>query len=238
MGMLNWITGKKAPPPPRVKDHRAQFFSQAGGFDGAARDRLTGGWDTRSLSANTIHRMDGTLLRERARDLALNNPLAKSGVQAYIANVIECGILPKPLLDSVDERLTVVDAWNQWGGVNREKVPVSIYSRIRTIGEVMFKKILFILLFISLIFSTAYAENYRLTEDGVQRLSDTAFIPAAIKNADWRDYQKWSKDNTPLPKLPPPVLFVDEKEEKVKARIRKKAIQELISEGELPADYK
>ena len=84
----------------------------------------------------------------------------------------------------------------------------------------------------------AYAENYRLTKSGVQRLSDTAFIPATMKNADWRDYQKWlKKGNAPESKLPDPVLFVDEKEEKVKARMRKKAIQELISEGELPAGY-
>ncbi len=100
------------------------------------------------------------------------------------------------------------------------------------------KKILFILL-LALVFSTtAYAENYRLTEDGVQRLSDTAFIPATMKNADWRDYQDWlSEGNAPKAKLPDPVLVVDEKEAKVKARIRKKAVDELISEGQLPAGY-
>ncbi len=103
----------------------------------------------------------------------------------------------------------------------------------------MYKKILLIILLISLIFSTAWAENYRLTETGVQNLETTAFIPATIQNADWRDYQDWlSEGNTPEAKLPPPVLFVDEKEEKVKARIRKKAIDELISEGQLPAGYK
>ncbi len=100
------------------------------------------------------------------------------------------------------------------------------------------KKILLVLLLISLLGGIAYAENYRLTEDGVQRLSDTAFLPATMKNADWRDYQKWlSEGNAPEAKLPKPVLFVDEKEEKVKARMRKKAIDELISEGELPAGY-
>ncbi len=101
------------------------------------------------------------------------------------------------------------------------------------------KKLLFIVLLISLIGGMVYAENYRLTEEGVQRLSDTAFIPATMKNADWRDYQDWLEEgNAPEAKLPPPVLVVDEKEEKVKARMRKKAIQELISESELPADYK
>ena len=103
----------------------------------------------------------------------------------------------------------------------------------------MYKKILFILLLVSFFSGMAQAENYRLTEDGVQRLSDTAFIPATTENGDWRDYQDWlSGGNTPEAKLPPPVLVVDEKEAKVKARIRKKAVDELISEGQLPADYK
>lgn len=102
------------------------------------------------------------------------------------------------------------------------------------------KKIISIFLIISLLFiGMAWAENYRLTADGVQRLSDTAFIPATMKNADWRDYQKWLKSgNAPLPKLPKQALVVDEKEEKVKAKIRELAIKELIEAGELPADYK
>ncbi len=104
------------------------------------------------------------------------------------------------------------------------------------------KKTLFVLLLISLIgsgtYGMAWAENYRLTESGVQRLSDMAFIPATTKNADWRDYQKWLKEgNAPEAKLPKPVLVVDEKEAKVKARMRKKAVDELISEGQLPAGY-
>lgn len=101
------------------------------------------------------------------------------------------------------------------------------------------KKILFVLLLVSLFSGMAYAENYRLTKEGVQNLDTMAFIPTTMKNADWRDYQGWlSEGNTPEAKLPDPVLVVDEKEEKIKARMRKKAIQELISEGKLPADYK
>lgn len=94
-----------------------QFFEQGtqGGFWGAKTDRLTEDWHPGNLSPNAIHRMDGALLRQRARDLVENNPLAKSGVEAYIANVIECGILPKPRL-SEGERLAQVMAWNRWGG--------------------------------------------------------------------------------------------------------------------------
>ena len=45
---------------------------------------------------------------------------------------------------------------------------------------------------------------YQLTESGVKRLSDTAFIPECADNRDWQEYQQWlSKGNEPLPIDPP-----------------------------------
>jgi len=35
---------------------------------------------------------------------------------------------------------------------------------------------------------------YKLTESGVQRLSDMAFIPEAEGNTDWQEYKKWLAD--------------------------------------------
>lgn len=87
-----------------------------GGFEGARRDRLTDEWNPRSLAPSTIHRNDAAFMRARARDLVLNNPLAKSAVDSYIANVIECGITPKPLREDTDERKAWTEAWNRWGG--------------------------------------------------------------------------------------------------------------------------
>ena len=46
---------------------------------------------------------------------------------------------------------------------------------------------------------------YKLTTDGVQRLSDGAFIPNDPRNMDWIDYQQWEEKNIPLPKDPEPV---------------------------------
>ena len=69
------------------------------------------------------------------------------------------------------------------------------------------KKMLVILLFISLfVGGMAQAESYRLTEDGVQRLSDSALIPASMKNKDWRKYQKWLQSNTPEPMAEPAII--------------------------------
>lgn len=51
---------------------------------------------------------------------------------------------------------------------------------------------------------------YQLTENGVQRLSDKAFIPECEDNRDWQAYQVWlAEGNTPEPlPVPPPDLTV------------------------------
>ncbi|USE39251.1 hypothetical protein [Endozoicomonas sp. SCSIO W0465] len=41
---------------------------------------------------------------------------------------------------------------------------------------------------------------YQLTETGVLRLSDLAYIPDCTDNFDWQEYQQWLKEgNKPLP---------------------------------------
>lgn len=105
---------KAAEQPPPSSRGAAKFLAHHGGFDGAKRDRLTQDWAPGNLGPNLLHRMDGDILRERARDLVLNNPLATSGIDAYTSNVVECGIRPKPLFDSAEDRRLWVAAWERW----------------------------------------------------------------------------------------------------------------------------
>ena len=50
---------------------------------------------------------------------------------------------------------------------------------------------------------------YQLTESGVLRLEDNAFIPDCDDNRDWQEYQQWlSKGNKPLP-IDPPLINND-----------------------------
>lgn len=91
-------------------------FRAEQGFSGAKLNRITDGWETTSMGPNSVFRMDGRKLRERARDLIKNNPLAKSAVEAFVANVVETGITPTPLLK---DGLSTVwrRIFDRWAGV-------------------------------------------------------------------------------------------------------------------------
>lgn len=53
--------------------------------------------------------------------------------------------------------------------------------------------------------------SYKLSGDGVIRLSDWAFIPSDPHNRDWREYQAWlAKGNVPEAADPPPPPPKDE----------------------------
>jgi len=81
--------------------------------------------------------------------------------------------------------------------------------------------------------------RYKLTNDGVADLEKGGRIPTDLRNSDWQEYQSWlADDNKPEPMDPPPVLVVDENEEKIKAEIRKVAIASLIAKEGLSADFK
>jgi len=122
-----WLNLAIPTAKPRISDRIAKFFgyekpkSRAagprafnGGYQGARVDRTTQEWNPGNLTPDVLHRQDGRMLRERARDLVENNPMAKAAVKAYIANVIRCGIMPKPMIEQVELRKTWRQAWDLW----------------------------------------------------------------------------------------------------------------------------
>lgn len=102
---------------PRTAHARDNFFAMQGGFRGGQSDRLTEAFNPGDVGPNQAHRGGGRTMRQRARDLVLNNPMAASAVDAYVTNVIQCGITPKPSFDDRDARKKWVSAWNRWGGM-------------------------------------------------------------------------------------------------------------------------
>jgi hypothetical protein len=54
--------------------------------------------------------------------------------------------------------------------------------------------------------------DYKLKEDGVQRMSDMAFIPENTDNRDWRAYLEWlDMGNTPDPEFTPEEILANAK---------------------------
>ena len=84
------------------------------GFDGARSDRMTQTWNPGNASADVQIRMDGRVLRERARDLVQNNGFGKGALNAIVANTIGTGIKPMPQIEDRDQRQAWRDAWNYW----------------------------------------------------------------------------------------------------------------------------
>ncbi len=62
------------------------------------------------------------------------------------------------------------------------------------------------------------AEKYRLTANGVQRLSDGAFVPAVESNCDWQAYQAWLAEGN----MPNPAESIDEAKARVWLAIKAK----------------
>ena len=99
--------------------------------------------------------------------------------------------------------------------------------------------------------------KYKLTENGVQNIETTAFIPNNERNKDWQEYQNWLKglnaegedlgtgENMPVSQFTEEeleIIALREVEqitnEKINDEIRKIAINNLIAKKELPIDYK
>ena len=76
-------------------------------------------------------------------------------------------------------------------------------------------------------------------EGSIQDMTTMQVFPSVKENREGRKYLNWlAEGNKPLPMDPPPVLVVDENEEKIKAEIRKVAIASLIAKEGLSADFK
>lgn len=99
-----------------------------GGFHGGQIDRITEEWRPGTIGPNRMVQMNGRLLRERAWDLYLNNPHAAAVVDAIIANVVECGIIPERTEEW--ER-----AWERWGGLTPNGKNHCDLSQDQTINE-------------------------------------------------------------------------------------------------------
>lgn len=120
---LSIVHKAEQPIRQRATGRRANFFaldgiqnSSRGGFRGGQFDRLTEEWNPGNVGPNSAHMNGAAVMRQRARDLVLNNPFATSVIDAYVSNVIETGITPKPSFADRSARQQWVAAFNRWSG--------------------------------------------------------------------------------------------------------------------------
>ena len=123
-------------PAARETGRRANFFARMqgqGGFDAAKDTRLTEHWRPGDQGPSLIHQMDATKLRDRCRDLARNNPVALSAIKGYVANVIENGINPDPVLPEGADKVLWMDAWNRWAAEEADATGQQHFSEMQAL---------------------------------------------------------------------------------------------------------
>ena len=83
-------------------------------YDGAKTGRRTDGWFTTNSSANAEIAAAGSRLRDRARDLARNNPYGKKALRVFADNFVGTGIIPQARTGSARLDKQIMAAWNEW----------------------------------------------------------------------------------------------------------------------------
>ena len=100
---------------------RLRLAAASAAYTGADRDRRSlSAWQTATGDADTDMRDDLPTLRERSRDLAKNNPLAKGALETKTINVIGTGLRPRPQIDH-DLLGLSEDRANEWERTTRRE---------------------------------------------------------------------------------------------------------------------
>ncbi|UQR66208.1 phage portal protein [Bradyrhizobium sp. C-145] len=84
------------------------------GFDAARYVRRLAPWRPALVTSNVIMSWQGELLRARARDVLRNNPHATAAVENFAGNLVGAGIKPSSLIEQIETREEVMQAWLDW----------------------------------------------------------------------------------------------------------------------------
>lgn len=83
-------------------------------WEAARRDRMNDSWITANQSADRTMMGEADRVRMRSRDLIRNNAYARGALDAIVANVVGCGIVPRPALDDDDRNEVILKDWQRW----------------------------------------------------------------------------------------------------------------------------
>lgn len=111
---MNWLDRTIAWISPRagMQRVRARMALEAGaallrGYEGAKVGRRTSGWMAAGSSANAEIQSSGSMLRNRVRQLARDDPYARRAIRALVANLIGTGI-------TADSTSQAGKVWKEW----------------------------------------------------------------------------------------------------------------------------
>jgi len=98
----------------RRKQARMAMLVAGRAYDGAKTGRRTDGWMTSGTSANAEIGSAGNRLRDRARDLARNNPYGKKAKRVFSDNFVGTGIVPQARTGSDRLNKQIMAAWEEF----------------------------------------------------------------------------------------------------------------------------
>jgi lambda family phage portal protein len=119
-------------------------------YEAARQDRTTSAWLANSQSADRSLYGEAERVRNRVRDLVRNNSYARGALDAIVANVIGCGISPKPAIADDQERSDrILDKWNDWceradvtGRLHFYEMQALVLREMVESGEVILNKVM------------------------------------------------------------------------------------------------
>ncbi len=99
----------------RTRDRSVYKQMSKRAYEAARIDRTTSAWVANSSSADRELYGQAERTRNRVRDLIRNNAYARGALDAIVANIVGCGIKPKPAIEDQPERnKQIQEKWNAW----------------------------------------------------------------------------------------------------------------------------
>lgn len=88
--------------------------SLSGSFEAAGSGRRLGVWGMSSAGPNTVLWSSLSTLRSRVRELIRNNPIAESGVESWVANLIGTELTPRWKIKDQSLKAELQELWADW----------------------------------------------------------------------------------------------------------------------------
>jgi lambda family phage portal protein len=134
----------------RVQARRTYKNVSKRAYEAARMDRTTAPWVANSQSADRALYGEADRVRNRVRDLMRNNAYARGVRDALVANVVGCGIVPKPAIeDETDRNANILAKWNEWcevaditGRLHFYEMQALAVSELCDAGEMLVNKVL------------------------------------------------------------------------------------------------